>query len=532
MKKILLLVAILTISFQNTEAQKINKKKEYKEAQRYLSLGNHKSALLHANRLNLLEPSNANFCYLAGQCFFYSDFEKHKAITLLRKAVKNVSSEYDGSSFKETKAPVESWMLLGKALHFNYQFKDAIEAFEKYKTICTSEIKIKEADLNIDYCNNAIRLTKDSIEISINSLSNLNSEYNDHTPIINGNEDLMIFTSRRKGSTGNLIDNDGIFFEDIYISKKEGKNWSVPEKISKNINTERHEASVCLSPDGQELFIYKDVGGVGNLYYSFFDSVQWTSPKPLSSNINSTANETHATFTLNTLFFTSDRKEGLGGKDIFISKRLPTGDWSLAENLGSVINSEYDEEGPFIHPDGHTLIFSSNGNNSMGGYDLFITEKQADGSWNEPKNLGFPINTTGDDVFYVLSVDGKRAYYSSIQKEGKGGRDLYVMNLLSLPERSTVVINGVVRVANSEEIPKDITITVTELETNQLIGKYRPNKNTGKYTIILRNGKKYKLACEAVNCQFKEEILEVPEDATYYELSKPIYLDPLGVIEK
>ncbi|MBN2682248.1 MAG: PD40 domain-containing protein [Bacteroidales bacterium] len=532
MKKAILLIAILAISFQYSEAQKINKKKEFGEVHRQLTLGNYKTALMHANRLNLLEPSNANFSYLAGLCYYYSDFDKHKAIPLLKNAVKAVSTEHVENSIKEKSAPKEAWLILGKALHFDYQFAEAIKAFEKYKSICKDEKKQKEADLNISYCNNGIKMLADSIEISIYSLDNLNSEYNDHTPIINGNEDMLIFTSRRKGSTGNLIDNDGVCFEDIYVSYKEGKNWTEPKKISKNINTDQHEANVCLSPDGMELFIYKDVGGVGNLFHSYFDSIDWTVPKPLSSAINSTSNETHATFTSNTLYFTSDRKEGIGGKDIYISKRLPTGEWSLAENLGEIINSQCDEEGPFIHPDGHTLIFSSKCEKSMGGYDLFITEKQQDGSWSEPKNLGYPINTTGDDVFYVLSPDGKRAYYSSIQKGGKGGRDLFVMNLLSLPERSTVVINGVVRVAQSNEIPKDITITVTEVESNQLIGKYRPNRNTGKYTIILRNGKKYKLACEADNCAFKEEILEVPEDATYYELSKPIYLDPLGIIEK
>ncbi|HBS87387.1 MAG: hypothetical protein A2W91_13890 [Bacteroidetes bacterium GWF2_38_335] len=532
MNKFILLFTILAISFLNIDAQKVNKKKEFKEATRLIGLKDYKSAQKHANRLYLLEKSNANFNYLLGLCLLNSDLEKPQSIQHLERASASVTKDYIFEDPSEKKAPVISVYYLGMAYHYNNEFDKAIETANKYKSLVSDEAEKQNADQIISYCQNAKNFIKDPIDITIENLKGINSEYDEHTPIIAGNEDLMIFTSRRPGSTGNLIADDGKYFEDIYFSRFENGSWSAPQKISKNINTDAHDASVCISPDGQELFIFRDEDGVGNLFHSFYDSTDWTIPKRLESNINTQFRETHASFTSNTLYFTSDRKEGSGGKDLYVVKRLPTGEWSLAQNMGETINTPFDEEGPFIHPDGQTLYFSSKGHNSMGGYDLFFCQLQPDGTWSKPQNLGYPINTTGDDVFYVLSNDGKRAYYSSIKKEGLGGRDLYMMNLLSLPERSTVVIKGVVRMAGSADIPKDITITVTEVKTGVLIGKYRPNSSTGKYTIILRNGREYKLACEADNCKFKEEILKVPDDASYFELSKPIYMDPLGIIEK
>ncbi|GAB4296769.1 MAG: hypothetical protein Kow0068_21140 [Marinilabiliales bacterium] len=516
-----------------------NNKKEFNEAIRFLSFNNYLAATNPLSKIVLNEPDNANACYLLGKCLLNNVLREKEAVKYFEIAIKNVNKNYKPGTYKEKAAPVDAYLFLGIAYHRIYEFDKAIQMFDKYlqesNGMQAEEANRKNAELYKIWCSNGKKMMADSAEIKIYNLGEgINTQYDEHTPLINSDENMLVFTSRRPGSTGNLKTDDGKYFEDIYISYKKDGKWMSPKKIHDNINTEKHDATAALSSDGSELYIYRDDFGVGNLYVSYSENQdEWTIPEKLGSNINSNFNETSASITAdkNTLYFVSDRKEGKGGLDIYVVKRLPNGRWAMAQNIGSPVNTEYDEEGVFIHPDGTSLFFSSNGKGSMGGYDLFYSELNDDGTWSEPVNLGYPINTTGDDVFYVLSTDGKRAYYSSIKENGFGGRDIYMMDLLSLPERSSAVIKGYVKMANSDEIPKNITIKVYDLKTNELIGEYRPNKNTGKYTIILRHGKEYKIKCEADNCKFKQDILVVPPNSSFFEINSPIILDPIGVIE-
>ena len=357
----------------------------------------------------------------------------------------------------------------------------------------------------------------------------INSGYDDHSPVFNIEETIMVFTSKRKGSTGNFKTSDKQYFEDIYISHKENGQWATPQKISENINTMEHEASVALSADGNDLIIYKDDVGDGNLYISHFNGTEWSKPEKLSLNVNSTYNESHASISCDgsTLYFSSNRPGGFGGYDIYYSKRLPNGDWSLAQNAGPVINTEFDENGPFIHPDGSTLYFSSKGHNSMGGYDLFFAILKDDGTFSRPENMGYPINSIDDDVFYVLSADGKRAYYSTVQPDGLGRKDIYLMDLLSLPERSLVVVNGFIKIKKTGEVIKDVILKINDFKTGTLIGKFKPNKQTGKYTIVVPKSKQYTLSCDDCGFTFPREPLTIPENSSFYYLQKPIIIDPL-----
>ena len=499
-------------------------------------LSNYTAALPLILRLQRADTSNANLNYLVGICYLNSPLEKDKSIPYFKTASRNMSEKYKELNFKEKKAPYKTMYHIGQSYHFNYQFDKAENCFSKYKELVFDNPKEKQlADRAIEMCKNGTILIKDSVQITIENLGpNINSEFDEHTPCITADEKTMVFTSRRRGNTGGTLTDDGKYFEDIYISKKVNNQWGYPDKISNNINTNGHEASVCLSADGQELYIYKDDLGVGNIYVTKLNQKIWTIPEKLGSNINTTANETSATISADgeTLIFTSDRGGGNGGKDLYIAHRNPNGEWSLAQNIGDVLNTEYDEEGPFIHPDGNTLYFSSKGHNSMGGYDLFFSELQSDGSWGKPINMGYPINTTSDDVFYVLSADAKRAYFSSIREEGIGGRDIYVMNLLSLPERSSAVIKGTIKLEGNSEIPKNIVINVKEYKTGKMIGSYKPNKETGSYIIILRQGKDYIFTCETPDYIFSPEKIYIPTQSAFNEINKPLVLNPIGVIKK
>ena len=529
----------LILIFPNTllcQNNNINTKKLFTEANTNIRFKNYSTALNSLLKINAVDSTNANINYLIGICYLNSHFNKSNAINYLIKSLKNTSVNYKENNYKETNAPINAYFYLAKAYHVNYQFNKALEYYNAYKSLIPVQDSLIQKNLEYDILlsKNGLEIVKETLQLFIENIgSQINSNFDEHTPVLTADESTMIFTSRRKGSTGNLLDNDGRFFEDIYISEKKDGKWQEPENIGEPINTSGHEASIGLSADGQELFIYRDDFGDGNIYVSKRDSNKWTKPIKLSTNINSTANETHASVSADgtTLYFVSDRKGGFGGKDIYFSKRLPNGEWSLAKNIGDKINTPYDEEGTFIHPDGFTLYFSSKGHNSMGGYDLFYSELQNDETWSKPKNMGYPINTTEDDVFYVLSADGKRAYYSCYKENGLGGKDIYRMNLLSLPERSLAVITGVVRKKSSDIVPKDIEITVTDSESGVKIGSYKPNKQTGRYTLILLQNKEYIISCEAKGCVFNNEIIKIPNNSSFYEINKPIELDPIVTVE-
>lgn len=515
---------------------KIIKKRQFSDARRFILFSNYSAALPLLLNLQRNDTNNANINYLIGLCYINSPFEKEKSLLYLKKAENNMTAKYEGLKYNEKKAPYKTIYHIGQAYHFSYQFDKAENYFTRYKQLVSDNSREFDiANRQIEMCKNGLSLTTDSVEISIENLGSIvNSGFDEHTPVISANEKTLIFTSRRMGSTGGALTDDGRYFEDIYISKKINEQWTKPESISPNINTNGHEATICLSADGQELYIYKDDFGNGNIYVSRNEGNNWTIPKKVESNISTSANETHASISAdgNTLIFISDRGNSVGGKDMYIAHRLPGGEWGLAQNMGDVLNTKYDEEGPFLHPDGYTLYFSSKGHNSMGGYDLFYSELQDDSSWSTPVNMRYPINTTSDDVFYVLSADGKRAYFSSIRKDGLGGRDLYVMNLLSLPERSSAVIKGMVQMEKTGEIPKNITIIVKEAITGKFIGRYKPNKENGNYIIILKQGKDYIFTCETPDLIFLPEIISIPDKTAFKEINKPIILSPIGVIKK
>lgn len=531
---IVIAMLVLCIIQSPALAQKFNAKQTFINAQKHIQLGEMPAALEDLNLYYTNDSTNSNVNYLLGLCYSKTDPSLKKALPFLIKAPE-INPDYQDASPKERMAAPNALWLLARAQYKNNLYEDAYKTIEKYKEFISNDAeKKKEAERLSVLSKNASELIKTPVKINLINLGPvINSEYDDHSPVFNIDETVMIFTSKRKGSTGNFKTSDKQYFEDIYISRKSNGQWDAPQKISENINTMEHEASVALSADGNDLIIYKDDIGDGNLYMSHYNGVEWSKPAKLSSNVNSTYDESHASISSDgsILFFSSNRPGGSGGYDIYTSKLLPSGDWSLAQNAGPVINTEYDESGPFIHPDGSTLYYSSKGNNSMGGYDLFFTILKDDGSYSRPENMGYPINSIDDDIFYVLSADGKRAYYSTIQPDGLGGKDIYLMDLLSLPERSLVVVTGYIR-NKTNDVIKDIVLKINDVKTGSLIGTFKPNKQSGKYTIVLPKSKQYTLSCEGCNYKFPSDPISIPENSSFYYLQKPIVIDPLVVVEQ
>ncbi|MCF8275998.1 MAG: hypothetical protein K9J17_04620 [Flavobacteriales bacterium] len=534
---LLLVIAILFLCSSAGFAQReVNKeahfKRVYPVANEQLEAKRPERAVKNFQDMLTIDPTNAFLSYKVGRCLLLMNGKKSEAVPYLEKAVSKASAK-SKDSYKEVQAPLDAYFYLGRAYHLNSQFDNAIVAYRKYMEVDKSLAKdrIEEIEWMIQTCLNGKLIVESPISATIENLGeNINSIYDEYSAVVDATESMLIFTSRRPTSTGGLLDLDDKYFEDIFVSQKQKDGtWGKPVSIGSTINTEGHEATIGLSADGQELYIYRDDFGDGNIYVSEFKGSSWSEPKLLNSNINSPFRETHATVSADgqTLYYTSD-KSGLGGMDIFRSRRLPTGEWSVSENLGDVVNTKYDEEAPFIHPDGKTLFFSSKGHNSMGGYDIFFSIEE-NGKWSTPMNVGQPMNTADDEYFFVMSADGKRAYYSSSSGQGLGGKDIYLVNLDTDREIPLTVYKGEIVPDATGKRPEDVSIKVTDNETGELFGVYKPRQDNGRFVLILHPGQNYNISYEADGYLYKSEKLYVPENSSYFEINRAVQLKSVAL---
>jgi hypothetical protein len=476
------------------------------------------------------KPENSNLNYKIGLCYLKSANEKNKALDYLLKASENISKNYDPFSSLEKKSPVETYFYLAKAYHLNSKIDAAITNYSAFKKkVSKKHYLFKEIDHHLEQCEYAKKAIADPVNIIVSNLGeSINSPFADYSPVISVDESTIYFTSRRlrPDSSNYYIKDasDGQHFEDIYVSHNYDDSWSTPEIV--NINSEEHDAVINISTDGQTLFVYKDDKGDGNIYISNRENEGWSTLEKLGSNVNEKSRETHAHISPNNnfLYFVSDREGGLGGQDIYVCKRLPNGEWALAQNMGSTINTPYDEEGVFIHPDGKTMYFSSKGHTSIGGYDFFSTTIDEQGIWSTPINLGYPINSTDNDVFFVTSADGKRGYYSSFQQSGYGEKDIYKISLEDASSQPVTLLTGYLKVAGTTETPENSEVVVTNNETGEFIGVYRPRKKDGKFSIILTSNIDYHITYSAEKYQQEEDIY-IPAISSYQEINRGIILD-------
>ncbi|MCB9192509.1 MAG: PD40 domain-containing protein [Flavobacteriales bacterium] len=509
-----------------------NFKKKFTKADALVYDGAFLEALPLLEDMYKYDTLNANLNHLLGICYLRGKKDHSKAIKLLESASRDVAPPdmYEEASWKERKAPGITYFYLGKAYHYKNKFDRAVSNYYNYRSfISLDDVETyNQVRQQIQYAENAMELIKHPVGVKVTNLGpEINTQYPEYCPVVSADGKVLVFTSRRAGGTNPNVDDDGRYFEDIYESKMQpnGK-WSKPQSIGSNINTAGHEAAIGLSPDGQLLFIYKDDNGDGNIYQSRRTADGWSSPEPLGSDVNTSSWETHAsvTATQDMLVFSSNRSEGgHGGRDLWYCKKLPDGEWGLAMNMGSVINTNYEEDSPFITADGNTLIFSSQGHTSMGGFDIFRSEF-VDGAWTVPENIGYPINTAEDDVFFVLNPDGRTAYYSSRMDGGFGDTDLYKLRLEIQKTSALAVARGNMKVPAMAYADIKAKIEVTD-EGGAPVGTYRPNPNTGFYVLVLKPGETYNLSYQADGYDPITAQLPVNDSESYEEYEGVIELD-------
>lgn len=541
MKKLLIFIYLCSIA-SVLSAQKKQYNSSVTQGNLLFMERNYLMALDSYREAYTIDSSSANINYKMGVCYLNIPGKEKRALRYLEKASTNISKNYDEDDASIRSAPSDAIYYHAKALHYAGNFTGAATEFEKYKKIAGNRNKDRTADISrqIEICNNAVTLSKSPEKINIRNMGDsINTEFPDYSPVVSADESMMLFTSRRPGSTGGERGLDGSYYEDIYISyRKEDGSWSAAKNLFSYVNTNTNEATIGLSPDGQKIYIYKDE----DIYYSSLIGDTWSALTPFGEEVNSKHFEAHITMSAdgNMLFFSSDRPGGLGGTDLYMSIKQADGKWGAPANLGPAINTPFNEDAPYIHPDGKKFFFASEGHNSMGGLDIFYTDltKDATGnlSWSVPFSLGVPINTPDDDEFYVPSVDGKYAYFSSARENGKGDQDIYIAEL---PEKVKVdplaMLKGFVCFQGDHPTPDNIKVTVFDAETNKPVAKTNPNSVSGKFILILNPGlvgKKYKVYYEATNFQPVVIDLDVPASTTFQMFEEEVVFDYIHMVGK
>ncbi len=479
-----------------------------------------------------LDPENLEANYKAGQTSL-SSVDKSQARNYFEKV-----QELD----QNFRFDIE--YLIGRSYQYSLEFDQAIEHFSFYQEHLEANtnykgddrVEMKNVERRIYECEVGKELIQTPLKLEITNLGNIiNSEYGDYAPVLSVDEDMLIFTSRRtNGNQNDALDDDDLPYEDIYISRKVGEEWQPAENIGNVVNTRFHDSALGVSLHGESLFIYKDLNN-GDIFESdqVTDGV-WSKPFPLKE-INSRYTEQSISMSPDgeVVFFSSNRPGGMGGFDIYVSRR-ERGGWSKPVNAGAQINTEYDEDAAYIHYDGKTLYFSSQGGYGMGGYDIFKSVYDStNNTWGTPQNLGYPVNTPDDDVHFVNTQDGSRAYYASVREDGLGYTDIYMITNLEgdfreeKPKLQSVSL--VINVVGEDNAPVDATVSTNDGSiqlAKESLGKF-------VYSTKAAEGKSFSVEARLSGYTPKSVTVDLPgATAESQEVSRTISLSKIPVVVK
>lgn len=419
----------------------------------------------------------------------------------------------------------------GRAWQQRQEPDSALAWFARYKAgLRKTQADFNDVEYYIRQAENFKKYRVQPVSVTFKKLGpEINTEYEEACPTINAEGTMLVFTSRRPNTTGGERDPfDLKYFQDIYISLRDTVNgrWMEAEPL-KTVNTPEHDANMTISPDGNLLFIYKNIKGKtgsGDIWVSREKNGEWTRPREFEGPFNSSYFETSASLSPDgkTLYFISERPDGkaLGNGDIWACERVSRKEWGKPYNLGPEINTPYDEISVWMHPDGRTLFFASKGHDSMGGYDIFKTEKK-DGKWTKPQNLGYPINTPDDEIHFTVTADGTRAYLASRREPDESELNIYELDLSNYlvvsgttgskePEKGLVKGSGVLSVIKGQVLGSGRPVQAEVIFLDEKTGKEVLRIDTddeGRYFATLEGGRRYKAIVTAENFKVLEESL-------------------------
>ena len=474
-----ILISLLFCLVVNTTTAQLTvreRQKLFLKADKIFEYGDYLGSLMMYKTLYPYDSANSELNYKIGVCLFELKKNRKSSVKYFEKTS---TADFPEANY-----------YLGLLYHSQHKYDKAIAHFTLYKHLKDEELHSKK-EINdlIAKCNTArLMEAQRDYTLEIKNLGDtINTEYPEYAPLIPAQENFMIFTSRRKNKLFPQTDQMGDYFEDIYVSQRENKKWLPPTILDTMINTSVHDACTGLSADGEKLMLYrtsKDLRS-GDIFESDFVNNKWTQPTIIGNMVNDPKYvEPSACYSPNgnTIFFSSNRPGGYGGKDLYAVKKLPNGIWGMPYNLGPTINTEYNEDAPFVHPSGNILFFSSEGHKNMGGYDVLKSIYDEDGKFNAPQNLGSPINTVDDDIFFVLNTDASYGYFSSEREGGFGSHDIY---RVYFPVNNVPLNVYYLHVFDETgKVLTNVDVTLTNMAGTSIYGTYKSNLNNGKILVI------------------------------------------------
>ena len=477
------LLALIVLSPPATAQSNAGNKKIFTQAENYFLYEEYE--LAKPLYLELESSTNMNIKYKIGVCYLNIPGEKDKAVPYLTAAVTDASSESKSGQYREKRAPLEAYFALARACMINSDYEKARNTLETLKKLAAGgtgkngSLQNSEfIDQELRACDVAVRLREQPVRFNKKPLG---TEFSQGT---------------RKENTAVSFDGNTLVFTErhgmensIFCSRKKNGKWQTPEDITSQINGGTDCSTCSLNSDGTELFLYKRDDYDGALYSALFSNGEWTAIKKLNANINTKYYESHASVSADgkRLYFTSNRDGGQGNLDIYVSEKEASGDWGPAVNMGTEINTPFNEDTPFITKNDSVLFFSSEGHMSMGGYDIFKSLRNGS-SWSTPENIGYPINTSDEEKFFQPFNNEENAYFTFASDRGK--KDIYYLSLGGPRGRKLGEISGLLTLSDTTmAFDKSFRISLVDRGTGDTVDVGYPNKFTGRYSFYASPGK-------------------------------------------
>ncbi|MGB3948760.1 MAG: hypothetical protein WBM13_12300 [Bacteroidia bacterium] len=490
-------------------------------ASQYMAEQDYNHALEEYLKLYKAKKDDPEINFNIGFCYLNINDDKSKALPYFEFL-------YKKGGYKE-----ELLFHLARAYTFAYQFDDAIKFFNEYRKTVNAK-RYPEIDRYIENCETAKTLVKNPVNVTFENLGKeINSKFPDYYPFVTEDQSTLYYTTRREGRSQKLRSWQGYFTSDIYFSKVVAGQWTKPKSIGPIINTPEDEQCVYLSPNGRKMILYMDNEMTsGDLFVSEMKANAKSFPKPVpfALPINTPELELEGCISDDgkMMIISSDRLQGLGGTDLYMFKKLPTGEWGEAINLGKNINTTYNESFPVYDEKTLTLYFASEGHTSMGGSDIFKSKYDEETQTFGPAiNMGYPINTPEENLEFTLAGNKRDGYISAVRKEGYGDLDIYKVTFNDV-EAQVSIIKGIVSTTDSTKKELDATISLIDAQTNQVIESRPVIPQSGKYVFSALPGK-YFIKIESPGFPEHKETLNVFDKSDYmFEIEKNITLYKAG----
>ena len=510
------------------------------ENSRMIQDGYFYQAEMIADKLISLNGSSPNYNYRKGYLVLKVRKDANQAIPFLEVAVSKIDPNFDMYSSNEKSAPTDALFHLAECYHLNENIAKAKELYQEFINTSRSKSELIEvAQLRLVQLDQLALLKQAPVKIELTNMgNNFNSQYAEFSPVVSLDGSAIFFTSQRPWENGETelmrSPATNAYPEDVYVSYlSNDSTWNAPKRLE-FCEAQRNEATMAVSTDERRIYLYEDITGSGDVYFSDFYLNKFNAISLLeNTTINTEFWETHFMVSQDgsLAFFSSDRPGGFGGRDIYMCKKGTDGSWGSPLNLGPKINTKNDEDAPFLSIDNKQLYFASNGEKSIGGFDILVSTFQENGIWNEPTNVGYPFNSTYDDIYYTTTVDGLRGYVTSFRPGGNGEKDIYEIKNDFLGVKNIAVFKGIIKTTDGSSLPEDFAmnfkLSCDECSDSEKSKILFPRLRDGMFMTGIQPCKTYRITYfnATDNQTMYEEVFTTKCDEAYQEIYRELLLD-------